>query len=157
MTLFEFIAGLASILGLFMSLGALLQAHGAKVAASQARDRILARTLGDEFELACVKMDQLLDFLRHDRVAEAEIRVDELASFLSEIPHRSAPYLGEASRNDLLNERAQMEIIGQACSASRGQVLGPKDKESLIEMCQRSRRILRENLARIKGRLDQGA
>ncbi len=93
MASFQLVAGLASIAGLFFSLAAFLQAWGAKLAAEQARDRTLLRTLTDEFEVACSKIDQLLDFLRSDRLPEAGLRADELASALSEIPYRRSVFL----------------------------------------------------------------
>lgn len=74
MTHFEIIAGLASVAGAGFSLAAFLQARSAKVAAEEARDRTLIRSLADEFEVACSKIDQLLDFLRSDRLPEAGLR-----------------------------------------------------------------------------------
>lgn len=79
------------MLGLLFSLGAFIQARRASVAAKQARDAMLIRTLADEFQMTCNKMDELLDLVVHDRVAEAARVAHELTSTLSEIPHRRGP------------------------------------------------------------------
>jgi len=57
MYVFGYIADFASVLGLFFSLGAFIQARRASKAANRALEMILIRTLADEVELACVRMD----------------------------------------------------------------------------------------------------
>ena len=64
-------------------------------------------------------MEQLLDFIRNNRLPEAGLRADELASSLSEIPHRRSALLGEADRNGLLNLRTQMGILSQEIQADK--------------------------------------
>jgi hypothetical protein len=85
---FDIVAGVASIVGLCFSILAFVEAWSASRAARQARDAILSRTVAEEVELACVKGDQLLDLLEHDRFLEASLRARDLTSALSEIPHR---------------------------------------------------------------------
>lgn len=154
---FSIVAGVASILGLLFSLGALIQAGRASAAAKEARDHIVIRTLADEFEHACIRLEQLLDFIEHDRLAEAAIRANELVSALSEIPYRRSPYLSENHRNELLNARTQVQIVGQVLSTNRNQPLSVERKQRLVQACQRGAMTLRENLGTIKGQLDSGA
>ncbi len=156
MSAFEAITGLASILGFVFSLLAFVQARRASNAARQARDGILIRTLADEFELACVKLDRLLDLLLHDHVVEAAMVAHELTSALSEIPSRKSRYLDGARKDELLNLRAQMQIVEQEIFAVRGQPLVQKKKQNLIQVCQKTSVTLRENLGTIKKDLDLG-
>jgi len=93
MSTFGLLAGLASVLGLVVGIGTWIQAWRASKAAQnasevakEARDAVLVRTLADEFQIACNKMDDLLDLLLHDRFAEAIRVAHELTSALSEIP-----------------------------------------------------------------------
>ncbi len=156
MIIFELVSGLASILGLVFSLLAFVQARRASRAAREARDGILVRTLVDEIELACAKLDQLLDLLLHDRIAEAGMIAHELTSALSEIPFRKSPYLDETRKNDLLNLRTQLQIIQQEISASRGQAMAAKKKQNLVRICQAGSVTLREILGTMKKQLDLG-
>ncbi len=156
MTTFELVAGLASIVGLVFSFLAFVQAKRASRAAREARDGILVRTLVDEIELACARLDQLLDLLQHDRIAEAGMIAHGLTSALSEIPFRKSPYLDENRKNDLLNLRAQLQIIEQEISASRGQPMAAKKKQTLVRICQAGSSTLREILGTMKKQLDLG-
>lgn len=157
MTSFEITAGIASIVGCLLSLGALIQAGRARAAAKQARDGIVLRTLADEFELAGERMDQLLDFIAQDRLAEAALRATELASALSELPYRRSPHLSVDSINELLNKQTQVQHIAERILMSRGQLLPPDEKERLVRICQDCRATLGKNLGIIKGKIDSGA
>lgn len=156
MPTFDIIAGLASIIGLLFSIGAFVQAGRASQAAKEARDGILVRTLADEFEVACTKAEQLLDFLQHDRLAEGAIRARELAGALSESLFRRSPHLSEERRDQLLNVRAQFQIIEQEIYKGMRQPFTPKRKEDIINTGRRCLMTLRENLGTIKGELDLG-
>ena len=154
---FTLIAGAASMFGFVFSLLAWIRAGRASKAATQARDAITHRTLADEFQLACEKMDQLVDLVVHDRFAEAALRAQELASALSEIPYRRSTYMGEASKNKLLSTRTQMQFVGEQIVANRDQPLTPEQKQELYRICQECAAILRENLGIIKGEIDRRA
>jgi len=112
--------------------------------------------LADEFELACVKIDQLLDFVSHDRLAEAAIRAQELASTLSEIPYRRSPYLSEERKSDLLAAREQVQLINQVIAATRHEPPAEEQKQKLMRWCQKISMTLRRNLGTIKGVIDVG-
>src|SRR5689334_14265561 len=154
MITFGYIANLASIGGFLFSLGALIQAWRASIAAEEALEVVLIRTLADEVEYACVKMDQLLDLLQHDRFPEAGMKAHELTSALSEIPHRRSPYLSDERKNILLDVRTQLQVMEQVISSHRREELRPNKRERLIKLCRDCSVILRENLGTIKGGLD---
>jgi len=155
MTSFGIIAGVASILGLVASVLAFVQAKRASAAAKEARDGIILRTLADEFELACTRIDQLLDFIAHGRLAEAALRAGELASTLSEIPYRRRAYLNQARRNDLIVAKQQIEILERELSTGRDQLLSPEQKTRFMTRCYEIRETLRKNLGTIKGEMEK--
>ena len=156
MNLFSLIAGLASILGLLFSVAALIQASRASSAAREARDRIVVRTLAEEVEVVCNRIDHLLDLIEHDRFDEAASRAHEIASILSEIPFRRDPYLTEDRKNQLLNAREQLRTAGGVMSGNRRQPLSPTQRERVIRVCRSTTMTLREILGTIKGQLDRG-
>jgi hypothetical protein len=157
MTSFDIIAGIASILGLVASMGAWLQARSASTAAKEARDGILLRTLADEFELACIKIDQLLDLVLHDRLPEAGIRAQELTSVLSEIPYRRSPYLSEKRMGELIVAREQVRLINQSIVAMGHKPPTAGQKQETLQECQKISMTLRQNLGTIRGEMDRGA
>ena len=161
---FNIIAGIASIVGLVFSLAALLAARRAAKgadrasnAAKEARDAVTVRSLADEFQIACANVDQLLDFLTHDRLQEARLRALELTSALSEIPFRRSPYLTEERKNELLNVRENARIMSSELAFGQQPPLSAKQKQLLIRQCQKISTVLRENLGTIKGEIDKGA
>jgi len=133
---FTLIVGAASMFGFVFSLLAWIRAGRASKAAMQARDAITVRTLADEIQLACERMDQLLNLIANDHIAEAALRANDLASTLSEIPYRRSPYLSEAGKNELVNVHTQLQTIG-LLSTNLGQPLEGVEKRRIFEICQR--------------------
>ena len=156
MGLFDVIAGLASVLGFIFSVAAFIQARRASSAAKEARDAILIRTLADEFQTACNRMDELLELILHDRLAEAHRVAHELTSMLSEIPYRRSPYLSVERKNELLNVRTQVQVIEHEIPPHIAQSLTAKKKQNLIQFCRQGSQTLRENLGTIKGQVEFG-
>jgi hypothetical protein len=152
--LFDIIAGTASIAGLCFSVLAFLQARSASISARQARDAVLSRTVAEEIELACVRGEQLLELLEHDRFAEASLRARDLALALSEIPHRRSSLLETAWADELLTQREQFRIIEQLTSGAKPVI--PREKSRLVRVCRDSLMTLRGILGKIKHKLDIG-
>ena len=154
---FTLITGLASVFGLVFSFLAWRRAGRASQAAREARDAITVRTLADEFQSACEKTDQLLDFLAHDRLPEASLRAHELFTSLSEIRFRRSPYLSEERKDDLLTARERARILSQAFASGWQTPFSNEQKQKLIRQCEKISTVLRENLGTIKGEIDRGA
>jgi hypothetical protein len=157
MTLFNVLTGIASIVGLLFSYLAWQRAKEASEAAENARKAVTIRTLADEFQLACERVDQLLDFVAHDRFAEASLRASELASTLSEIPFRRSPYLSEESKDELLNARENARILSQVLATGLQGPFSIEQKQRFVRQCQKISTILRKNLGTIRGEIDLGA
>ena len=157
MTWFNIIAGLASIGGVVFSYLAWTRATQAAGAAEDARKAVTIRTLADEFQLACERVDQLLDFIAHERFSEASLRASEVASALSEIPFRRSPYLNEESKDELLNARENARILSQELASGLQGPFSTKQKQRFVRQCQKISTILRKNLGTIRGEIDMGA
>lgn len=150
------VAGVASILGLSVSFVALFQARRASVAAAAARDAIMIRTLADELGLVCIRAEQLVDFLVHERFDEAALRVAELVSELSEMPRRRSPYLDEGERNSLLTSREHLHSIGGVIQEHRTNPVDPPGRNRLISVAGRVVASLREVSGTVKSQLAAG-
>jgi hypothetical protein len=153
MGIFDVLNGIASVLGLAFSMLAAYQAKKASVAARQARDAVVLRTLADELEGICVRAEQLVDFLVHRRTAEAWLRVGELTSLLSEVRQRRSPYLAIEHANSLLTAREQLTSVGDAI---QGDHRGGSGTPNLI-LITVSRRVvttLREVLGVVKSKAE---
>jgi hypothetical protein len=150
MNAFESIAAWASILGFFTSLGAFWQANRASRAAREARQSIHIKTVAEELEVASVRADQVLEYVRNGQLTEAGMRANDLVSLLSEVPYRRGPLLG-AARDALLEQRWQMSIVAKEALS------GPtENRDRLLEICQKTRTVLREILGIIKSQVDSG-
>jgi hypothetical protein len=152
---FNIIAGISSIIGLFFSLFAAIQAWRATKAAQAARDAVLMRSLSDDLQLACARGEQLVDFLQHSRFNEACLRVDELTWSLSELPHRRSPHLSIKHKNTLLTCRQQLVSISEVIE------MKTKDKESLdkeqiLTVARNVAIHLREVLGDIRSHIEHG-
>jgi len=157
MPLFEVIAGVASMLGLVASAGALWQARKASRAASQARDSALANTLAGELEAAADGAGTLLDYLKQRRNTEAGLIAHQLVGRLSEIPFRRHRFLDEPGKSQLLNARTQIDIIGEELARIRAATASDDNQQRLIVACQRTYIKLKEHAGKIRGIMDVGA
>jgi hypothetical protein len=154
---FNVTAGVASIFGLVFSVLAFIQARRAHTAARQARDAVTFRVVADELELACVRAEQLVDFLEHSRFDEAALRVAELTSSLSELPNRRGSYLDERHRNKLMNAREQLASVGVAVkSPNRRRSTSDADSKRPAVIARQVMMTLREIVGTVKSRIDEG-
>jgi hypothetical protein len=116
MTWFNILAGVASIVGAFLSWRAWKQATKASEAATETRKAIFASTTADELALACARAEQLLSYLTQRHPAEARLRADELIAGLSELVERRKLVLAADSYDRLCTVRAQVQDIAEALS-----------------------------------------
>ena len=71
---FTLAAGFASIGGLIYSIRAFSEAKTAAAAATEAKNSILSKNALEELEHTCNKLDQVRDFVGHDKLPEALLR-----------------------------------------------------------------------------------
>ena len=156
MPTFDVIAGFASILGLWFSLWAWVRAKAASKAAQAVREAILLRTLAEELQATCDKLDDLMDLIEHDRFDQARWITREVAAALSELPHRGSPYLSQDDKNALLNQREQAQIVEGRLSAIKDERMTSSAKEKVMRACRNSSDTLRQVLGKIKGDVERG-
>ena len=156
MDTFNILAGTASILGLLFSSLAFAQARRASRAAVDARNAVTLRSLTDELELACVRAEQLVDFLAHERFTDAALRVADLTSILSEVPRRRSAHLEEGDRNSLLTSREQLRSIADVVDPRTGGLTAATDKARVILVARRAVTTLREVLGAVKSKMESG-
>lgn len=155
METFNVIAGVASIVGLFLSGAAAIQARRASNAAIAARDAAIVRTLADELQLASSRAEQLVDFLTHGRFGEAALRSDELTFSLSELPHRRSGYLQVRHQNALLTSRQQLQSISELMGrVGRGSLVTAFDTDQSIVVARRVVITLREVLGHVRSGIE---
>jgi hypothetical protein len=143
---------------LVFSVLAFVQAGRAHTAARQARDAVTYRVVADELELACLRAEQLVDFLEHKRFEEAALRVAELTSSLSELPYRRGSYLDKGHQNELMNSREQLASIGLALKPpNRRRMMSDTDSERPVMIARQVTMTLRQVVGIVKSRIDEGA
>jgi hypothetical protein len=157
MQTFQVVAGIASIVGLVFSYLAFLKAMSASQAASQARNAVIRSTLADELEIACLKAEQLVDFLAHRRLGEAALRVAELTSTLSEVRTRRTQYLDQTQINSVLTAREQFSSIADVILATPERSNEKQDVEQFIKVARLAMMSLREILGKVKSDVELGA
>jgi len=148
-------AAIGSILGLFFSVFAGIQAWRASKAASAARDAVLIRSLSDELQLACTRGEQLVDFLKHYRYSEAYLRVDELTWSLSELPYRRSRHLLMTHKNTLLTSRQQLMTINEAIDKN-SKTKEKIDDEQILKVARKVTMRMREILGEIRSHIENG-
>ena len=155
--IFTFLSSVMSALGFLFSILAFKQAKKASEAARQARDQILLKTAAEELELTCIHVEQLHDFLDHDRLSEAALRAKEAVSNLSEFFQRRTPHFDQLSRDTLQNTRTQLQIVTTTLNKSRLHGLTAKQKGQILNIVTNQAIIvLREILGKIKGEIEHG-
>jgi hypothetical protein len=163
---FSLIAGLASVVGAILSGLAMFQASraskaakeaekAAERAADEARKAALVRSLSDDLAISSRHAEELLDFLQQARYSEANLRANELAAVLSELPRRRSPYLSEDHQNTLINSRVQVQSIGDAIMRYNDRSEDP-DRDQITKVARLIVTNLREVLGDVRSRIEQG-
>lgn len=134
---------------------AFIHAMRASRSAAEARKAVYIRNLSEEMHLACIRAEELIDFLITARFPEAALRGGELTSTLSELPFRRSPYLAEGHRNVILTARQQLASISEAILAKNapGQTF---DSQRAIIVARQVASKLREILGIVRGRIERG-
>ncbi len=154
MEAFNLAAGIASLLGLVFSALAFRQAKNASAAAQEARNAVRIRSLASELETLCVRAEQLVDFLLHERLPEASLRVGELGSLLSEIPSRARAHLVTDQVNTLLTIREQVSIIGDVIQRGPAELQNLQPDNKVIITSRLVATMLREVLGAVKSKVE---
>lgn len=110
---FDIIGGIASIVGLGVSIWVLIVAQGAKEAAEEARAIARTRNLTEELDEASHKLQQVGIFLQQEEWFGIQLRIDEIAAICRTAMTRWSDHLPEERRNDVLSAVQLMRSIAR--------------------------------------------
>jgi hypothetical protein len=148
----EFLAGnwgnVASVAGLFFSILAFIFSKRASVAAREARDATLLRSLSEEMNGASRTAGEIVTYVGMQRGDMALLRTSELMNHTSYFMARWDNRLSEGSKNNLLSVREQLHFIHEVLTKSPVADLSPKAKAQLAQASQRVNAIFSEEYGR---------
>ena len=137
----EFLAGnwgnVASVAGLVFSILAFVFSKRASIAAREARDATLLRSLSEEMNAANRNAGEIVTYVGMGRGDMALLRTSELTNQTSYFMARWDNRLSEGSKNNLLSVREQLHFIHEVLTKSPMADLSPKGKGQLAQACQR--------------------
>jgi hypothetical protein len=130
----DLIAGIASIVGLGISIWTLVVATGAQRAAREAREAVRKGTAAEEFKNLSRIADEFLGYIEADQVHAALMRARDLMSAMSLASHRYGRFLSADGRNRFEEAYGQIGIISRSLSAN-GPPSTPPQKTKLLKIC----------------------
>ena len=116
MSTFDIIAGVASLLGLGISVWTLLEARSAKDAAREARLAVFQGSAGDDLENLTRLATDFLRSLYDGNTAEASVRLRDLSSSIPLVRHRWDRILKTQGRVRLDEAALQLRVIARSVS-----------------------------------------
>jgi hypothetical protein len=148
----NFLAGnwgnIASVAGLVFSILAFVFSKRASVAAREARDATLLRSLSEEMNGASRTASEIVTYVGMQRGDMALLRTSELMNHTSYFMARWDNRLSEGSKNNLLSVREQLHFIHEVLTKSTVADLSPKAKAQLAQASQRVNAIFSEEYGR---------
>jgi len=127
----------ASVAGLFFSILAFVFSKRASVAAREARDAALLRSLSEEMNGANRTAGEIVTYVGMERGDMALLRTSELMNQTSYFMARWDNRLSEGSKNNLLSVRERLHSIHEVLTKNRFADLSPRAKAQLVQACQR--------------------
>jgi hypothetical protein len=116
---FDITAGIASLVGLVISVWTLIEARSAKDAARQARRAVLQGSASDDLEDLTRLAADFLRSLYDGSTAEASVRLRDLSMSIPLIRHRWDRDLKTEGRVRLDEAALQLRVISRAVSGSQ--------------------------------------
>ena len=148
----EFLAGnwgnVASVAGLFFSILAFVFSKRSSVAAREARDATLLRSMGEEMNGANRTAGEIATYVGMERGDMALLRTSELLNQTSYFLARWDNKLSKDSKNNILSTREQLLWIHRVLSKGAMPGLNPKAKGELAQACQQVNAIFSEEYGR---------
>jgi hypothetical protein len=132
--MFNLIAGIASIVGLVISIWTLIVATGAQTAAREAREAVRKGNAAEEFRNLSGLANELLSHVEADQIPTALMRARDLMSAMSMASSRWGRFLPVGSRNNFGEAYAQISVISRSLSAN-GVPSTPQQKDKLLKIC----------------------
>ena len=117
MSTFDIIAGIASLLGVGISVWTLLEARSAKVAAREARLAVFQGSAADDLDNLTRLATDFLRSLYDGNTAEASVRLRDLSSLVPLVRHRWDRVLNTQGRVRLDEAALQLRVIIRSASS----------------------------------------
>jgi hypothetical protein len=148
----DFLAGnwgnVASVAGLVFSILAFVFSKRASVAAREARDATLLRSLSEEMNGANRTAGEIATYVGMERGDVALLRTSDLMNQTSYIMARWDNRLSEGSKNKMLTVREELVSINRVLTRGAVHDLSPKAKAKLSQACQQLNAIFSEEYGR---------
>jgi len=132
--MFDLITGIASIVGLAISVWTLIVATGAKRAAGQAREAVRKGNAAEEFKNLSRVADEFLSHIEADQVPAAVLRARDLMSAISLASRRWGRFLSVEGRNNFEEAYGQISVISRSLSTN-GAPASPQQKDKMLKIC----------------------
>ncbi len=137
----DFLAGnwgnVASVAGLVFSILAFVFSKRASIAAREARNATLLRSLSEEMNGASRAAGEIVTYVGMQRGDMALLRTSELINQTSYFMARWDNKISEGSKNNILSVREQLHFIHEVLTKNPVADLSPKAKAQLAQACQR--------------------
>ena len=151
--MFNLLANIASILGLFASVAAWLAASKAEQAARQARRAVRLADATERLNNLGVRATELLGLVENDDGAAATLRGRDLTSELVRTRLRWERYLSAESKTALAEAVAQVQDISVQV-ATKGIPATPQGKQRLLGFCHAVNQSLNAESARMLAEIE---
>jgi len=132
--MFNLVAGIASVVGVAISIWTLIVATGAQRAAREAREAVRKGNAAEEFQDLSRISDEFLSHIEADQVPAALVRARDLMSAISLASRRWGRFLSVEGRNNFEEAYAQVSIISRSLSAN-GAPSTPQQKDKMLKIC----------------------
>lgn len=132
--MFNAIAGVASMLGLVLTIWTLRAAKSAAKAAREAKAEVHKNSAAEEFRHLQYLGNEFLSFLEADRVDAALVRSRDLTSAMRSASRRWKTLISTNDGRRYEESALQVSVIAQTI-ASRGAPNNPKEKQRLLAIC----------------------
>jgi hypothetical protein len=130
----DLIAGLASIIGLGISIWTLIVATGARKAANEAREAVRKGNAAEELKNLSRVADEFLSYIEAGEASAAVLRARDLMSATSMASRRWQRFLTVEDRNKLEEAYAQISVISRSLSTN-GAPSTPQQKDKMLKIC----------------------
>jgi hypothetical protein len=132
--MFNLITGIASIVGLAVSIWTLIVATGAQKAAREAREAVRKGNAAEEFKNLSTIADEFLGHVEADQVPAALLRARDLMSAISLASRRWGRFISVDGRNNFEEAYVQISVISRSLSTN-GAPSTPQQKDKLLKIC----------------------
>lgn len=132
--MFNLVAGIASVVGVAISIWTLIVATGAQRAAREAREAVRKGNAAEEFQDLSRIADEFLSHIEADQVPAALVRARDLMSAISLASRRWGRFLSVEGRNNFEEAYAQVSIISRSLSAN-GAPSTLQQKDKMLKIC----------------------